>query len=82
MATTGASSRNAAPTLVFKPDNGDVFTLNPTGALVWELYSKGLPADAVAKRIDRRYRIGYEQAQHDVFTFLAQIRRHGLQILA
>ena len=82
MATTAASSRNVAPTLVFKPDSGDVFTLTPTGALVWGLYSRGLPTDAVAKRLERRYRIGYERAQHDVFAFLAQVRRHGLQILA
>lgn len=69
---------NTAPTLVFKPDSGDVFTLNPTGALVWDLHARGLPADAVARRIDRRYRIGYERAEHDILAFLAQVRRHGL----
>jgi hypothetical protein len=82
MATTAMSSNTAAPTLVFKPDNGDVFTLNPTGALVWGLYSKGLSADTVARQLEKRYRIGYEQAQRDVFTFIAQVRRHGLAILA
>jgi len=82
MATTVASSRNAAPTLVFKPDSGDVFTLNPTGALVWKLYSKGLLAEAVARQLEKRYRIGYEQARHDVFTFIAQLHRHGLQVRA
>jgi hypothetical protein len=81
MATTAASP-NGAPALVFKPDSGDVFTLNPTGALVWDLYAKGLPADAVARQLEKRYRIGHEQAQHDVFAFLSQVRRHGLQILA
>ena len=82
MATTAGSARNGAPALVFKPDSGDVFTMNPTGALVWGLYSKGLSADAVARQLEKRYRIGYEQAQHDVFTFIAQVRRHGLAILA
>lgn len=79
---TVASSRTAAPTLVFKPDSGDVFTLNPTGALVCGLYSKGLSADAVARQLEKRYRIGYEQARQDVFTFIAQVRRCGLAILA
>lgn len=67
-------------TLVFKPDSGDVFTLNACGALVWNLYAKGLCADEVAGRLVKQYGIPLDQARHDVFAFVAQVRRHGLEI--
>ncbi|MFQ5898549.1 MAG: PqqD family protein [Candidatus Methylomirabilia bacterium] len=73
---------DVASSLVFKPDSGDVFTLNSTGALVWELYSKDLAADTVASRLVKRYGISHDQARHDVFAFVAEVRRHGLEIRA
>jgi hypothetical protein len=69
-------------TLLFNPDSGDVFTLNGTGAFVWELHAGGVGAEAIARRFARRYGIGRKQAERDVFAFLAQTRRYGLQSVA
>ena len=68
--------------VVFRPDSGDLFTLNATGMLVWRLYARGLSADTIARRISKRYGIGLAEAQRDVFGFLAEVHRHGLTIRA
>lgn len=72
----------AAASVVFDPGTGDVFTLNHAGALVWRLHAAGVPADGIARRLARRYRIDRERARRDVYAFLAQVHRHGLTGLA
>ena len=65
---------------MFRPDSGDLFTLNATGRLVWRLYAGGHSAEAIALRISERYGIDSAEAQRDVFAFLAEVQRHGLTI--
>ena len=67
---------------LFKEDSGDVFTLNATGALVYRLYSEGLPPREIAKRLKSRYEVGEAQALDDVHAFLAQVRIHGFILKA
>lgn len=66
--------------LVFRADSGDLFTVNPTGAYVWRLRARGLTADQIVGRLAARYRLSLEGARQDVFAFLADVRRHGLEI--
>jgi hypothetical protein len=65
---------------LFKDDSGDVFTLNATGALVYRLYSEGLPPREIAKRLRARYELDETQALDDVHAFLAQVRVHGVRL--
>ena len=68
--------------VVFRPDSGDLFTLNATGMLIWKFYARGHSAEAIARRISKCYGIGRAEAQRDVFDFLAEVHRHGLTIRA
>lgn len=67
------------PRFLFKEDCGDVFTLNPTGALVHRLYREGAAPEDIAQRLARSHGISPAQALGDVLAFLAQVRIHGLQ---
>ncbi len=68
------------PTVVFRSDTGDLFTLNTTGAFIWGLLSEGRSLDAIGRRLAKRYGIARARARDDVFAFVAQARRHGIAL--
>jgi hypothetical protein len=74
----GARTPERRPTVVFRSDTGDLFTLNATGALIWRLLGEGRSLDAIGRRLAKRYGITPARAREDVFAFVAQARRHGI----
>lgn len=78
--TASAGKTMEAATLVFRPDSGDLFTMNATGELVWRLYTQGYRADEIARRLAKNHGVLLDEARIDVFAFLASARRYGLEI--
>ncbi len=66
--------------MVFRSDTGDLFTLNATGAFIWQLLSEGRSLEAISRRLAKRYGIARDRAVDDVFAFVAQARRHGITL--
>lgn len=62
---------------LFKRDTGEVFTLNPTGALVYRLARQGKTPSEIARRLAARYQISEAQALEDVHACLAELRVNG-----
>lgn len=65
---------------LFKPDTGEVFTLNPTGALVYRLARQGKRSSDIARRLAARYQVSEAQALRDVHACLAELRVNGFLI--
>lgn len=62
---------------LFKPDTGEVFTLNATGALVYRLARQGRSATEIARRLAKRFTVTETQALDDVRSCLAELRANG-----
>jgi hypothetical protein len=50
-------------------DMNSVYTLNETGAFIWELIDSKNNVEEIIKRVTEEYDIGYESASEDVFSF-------------
>ena len=64
--------------IVLDIDHGQMFRLNPVGALILELLRKRLPETEIAKDIARQYSISEETAVADVREFLKSLEAHKL----
>ena len=65
------------PTVIFRSDTGDLFTVNAAGAFIWRLLADGHSPDTIARRLAKRHGLTPPRALADVYAFLAQVRRHG-----
>jgi hypothetical protein len=72
------STRNEDGGIVLDIDQGQMFRLNPVGALILELLGKGRPETEIAKQIARQYGISEETAVADVREFLTSLQEHKL----
>lgn len=59
-------------------DHGQMFRLNPTGALILESLQWGCAEIEIAKEISRQYSISEELAVADVREFLEALEKHRL----
>lgn len=64
---------------MFDPQRGDLFSLNPTGALVFRLFRQGMDPTRIARRLARTFDVERARALADVRDFLAQTRAYGIQ---
>lgn len=64
--------------LIFDPERGDLFTLNPTGALVFAFFRQGLDPLRIARRLARTFDVEPARALADVRNFLVQMRTYGI----
>jgi hypothetical protein len=55
-----------------------VYTLNPTGCLLWDLLAGPCPADDLAAALAARYRLPPDRAAADVRAFLDDLLRMDL----
>jgi len=64
--------------LLLLPDEYTLYTLNPSGKLVWEELVKGRPLAAMVARLARAYRIPAQRAEEDVLALLADLEARGV----
>ena len=72
------STRNEDGGIVLDIDHGQMFRLNPVGALILELLGKGRPDTEIATEIAHQYGISEETAVADVREFLTSLQEHKL----
>jgi len=72
------STRNEDGGIVLDIDHGQMFRLNPVGALILESLSKGSGETEIAEEISRQYGISEEFAAADVHEFLESLEQHRL----
>ena len=51
-------------------DMNSVYTLNETGAFIWELIDGRKSIEEIIKSLTEEYDIGYESASEDVLSFI------------
>lgn len=72
------STRNEDGGIVLDIDRGQMFRLNPVGALILESLAKGSAETEIAKEVSRLYSISQETAAADVREFLESLELHKL----
>lgn len=72
------STRNEDGGIVLDIDHGQMFRLNPVGALILESLGKGCVEAEIAQEIACQYNISEETASADVREFLSSLEEHRL----
>jgi len=72
------STRNEDGGIVLDIDHGQMFRLNPVGAMVLELLGKGRNETEIAKEIALQYGISEETSVADVREFLQSLEEHRI----
>ena len=72
------STRNEDGGIVLDIDHGQMFRLNPVGALILESLGKGCAEAEIAQEIARQYNISEETAFADIREFLQSLEEHKL----
>lgn len=55
-----------------------IITLNKTGKFIWEILVNEVQVDDVIQKLFTRFDVSYDQAKHDVETFLSTLQTHSL----
>ena len=63
--------------VVFNPDNGEVFALNPTSVLIWLGLAEGLDKTAILTRMRERCESVPDTAAADLDEFIAALVDKG-----
>jgi 2-phosphoglycerate kinase len=72
------STRNEDGGIVLDINHGQMFRLNPVGALILESLAKGSGETEIAKEIARQYSISEETAAADMREFVESLEEHQL----
>ncbi|HYL58538.1 MAG TPA: PqqD family peptide modification chaperone [Candidatus Acidoferrales bacterium] len=67
-----------ADTVLLNFANGNYYGLDPVGAEIWHLISRGLSPRAASRAIARSYDAPAGQVERDILSLLAQLKREGL----
>ena len=78
VSTEVRSTRNEDGGIVLDIEHGQMFRLNPVGALILESLAKGRADSEIAKEMSQQYSIGEESATADVREFLKSLEEHKL----
>jgi hypothetical protein len=70
------ATRNEDGGIVLDIDRGQMFRLNPVGALILESIRRGCAEPEIAKDISRQYSVSEETAIVDVREFLKSLEQH------
>ncbi len=57
-------------------DMNSVYTLNETGAFIWELIDGKRDVEAIIKAMTEEYDIDFKSAEKDVFTFIDNMSKY------
>ena len=64
--------------ILFNPESGEIFALNPTGRVIWQALAEGLDRDAVLDKLAEKCRTPLPpEAAQDLDEFLAALKRKG-----
>lgn len=64
--------------ILFNPDNGDIFSLNPTGRVIWQALADGCDEAATLKRLaDACDAPLPESAADDLKQFISALKEKG-----
>jgi hypothetical protein len=72
------STRNEDGGIVLDIDHGQMFRLNPVGALILESLGKGCAEAEIAQEIVCQYNISEQTASADIREFLQSLEEHKL----
>src|SRR5258708_18422735 len=72
------STRNEDGGIVLDIDHGQMFRLNPVGALILESLGKGRTEAEIAQEIARQYNTSEETVLPDVREFLRSLEEHKI----
>ena len=72
------STRNEDGGTVLDIDRGQMFRLNPLGALILESLGRGCAEIEIAREISRQYRVGEATAAADLRGFIESLEEHKL----
>src|ERR1700730_11660357 len=72
------STRNEDGGIVLDIDHGQMFRLNPVGALILQLLGNGCAEAEIAQEIARRYNTSEETVLADMREFLQSLEEHKL----
>jgi Coenzyme PQQ synthesis protein D (PqqD) len=72
------STRNEDGGIVLDIDHGQMFRLNPVGALILHLLGNGYAEAEIAQEIARQYNTSEETVLADVREFLQSLEEHKL----
>jgi Coenzyme PQQ synthesis protein D (PqqD) len=72
------STRSEDGAIVLDIDHGQMFRLNPVGALILESLGKGCAETEIAQEIARQYSISEERASADIREFLQSLAAYKL----
>ena len=72
------STRNEDGGIALDIDHGQMFRLNPVGALILESLGKGRAEAEIAQEIGAQYSISEETAVADMHEFLKSLEEHKL----
>ena len=78
LSTGVRSTRDEDGGIVLDIDRGQMFRLNPVGALILESLGKGCAEAEIAQEISRQYNISEEAASADLREFLQSLEAHKL----
>ena len=64
--------------ILFNPDNGEIFSLNPTGRVIWQALTEGADEAAVLKKLAEACRDPLPpEAESDLREFIASLKEKG-----
>jgi hypothetical protein len=72
------STRNEDGGIVLDIDHGQMFRLNPVGALILDFLGKGRSEAEIAREIADQYNISLETARADMSEFLKSLEESNL----
>ena len=72
------STRSEDGGIVLDIDHGQMFRLNPVGAVILESLGKGCAESEIAQQIARQYNISEGAASADIREFLQSLAQHKL----
>jgi len=72
------STRNEDGGIVLDIEHGEMFRLNPVGALILESLGKGCTEAEIAQEISRQYSISEKTVSADVRDFVKSLEEHKL----
>ena len=72
------STRNEDGGIVLDIDHGQMFRLNPVGALILQLLGNGCAEAEIAQEIARQYNTSEETVLADIREFLQSLEEHKL----
>lgn len=64
--------------ILFNPDSGEIFALNPTGRVIWQALAEGLDRAAVLAKLAEKCRDPLPpEAEKDLDEFLNKLKAKG-----